>query len=141
MMLSGKGGLRPYSWMIGSKNGNGRMGIDLLGCFGWHQRKRSSGNCFFCPFFLFFQGTFPLPHSCGAVAPQLWGSCTTAVRQLHHSCGATEISEIKTNLMLAQSTKRASGTDRPLEGWSIHFSNGRKSHQIHLIYNMVYPYI
>ena len=26
----------------------------------------------------------------------------------------TEISEIKTNLMLAQSTKRASGTDRPL---------------------------
>ena len=22
------------------------------------------------------------------VAPQLWGNCTTAVRQLHHSCGA-----------------------------------------------------
>ena len=23
-----------------------------------------------------------------SVAPQLWGSCTTAVRQLHHNCGA-----------------------------------------------------
>ena len=23
------------------------------------------------------------------VAPQLWGNCTTIVRQLHHSCGAT----------------------------------------------------
>ena len=22
------------------------------------------------------------------VAPQLWGNCTTAVRQLHHNCGA-----------------------------------------------------
>ena len=23
-----------------------------------------------------------------SVAPQLWGNCTTAVRQLHHNCGA-----------------------------------------------------
>ena len=43
---------------------------------------------FFAPSFCFFKGDFCCPtavgqlhHSCGAVAPQLWGSCTTAVGQ------------------------------------------------------------
>ena len=43
---------------------------------------------FFAPSFCFFKGDFCCPtavgqlhHSCGAVAPQLWGSCTTALGQ------------------------------------------------------------
>ena len=35
---------------------------------------------FFVPSFVFSR---EIP-----VAPQLWGNCTTAVRQLHHNCGA-----------------------------------------------------
>ena len=32
------------------------------------------------------------------VAPQLWGNCTTTVRQLHHNCGATSICLVKTKI-------------------------------------------
>ena len=53
-------------------------------------------HCFPAPLFLFFQGIYSLPHSCGAVAPQLWCSCLTVVVQLPHSCGATKITEKKT---------------------------------------------
>ena len=61
----------------------------------------------FCAFILFFQGRFLLPHSCGAIAPQLWGSCTTVVGQLHHSCGATSMKQRKTIIWLAGSTTLA----------------------------------
>ena len=45
---------------------------------------------------LFFPPSFPLPHNCGAIAPQLWCNCLTTVVQLPHSCGATEMSFVKT---------------------------------------------
>ena len=45
---------------------------------------------------LFVSPSFPLPHSCGATAPQLWCNCPITVVQLPHNCGATEISLEKT---------------------------------------------
>ena len=68
--------------------------------------ERLIANLFFEPLSLFFQGTFSLPHNCGAVAPQLWGSCTKIVGQLHHSCGAMGIKEIKTRILLAGTRRK-----------------------------------
>ena len=57
---------------------------------------------------LFFPPSFPLPHNCGAIAPQLWCNCLTTVVQLPHSCGATEISFVKTK----RKDKKTSLTER-----------------------------
>ena len=59
---------------------------------------------FLCPLFLFFQRSFLLPHNCGEGTPQFWGSFTTIVGKVHHSCGAITIKGIKTTFLLKKTT-------------------------------------
>ena len=44
------------------------------------------------------------------IAPQLWGNCTIVVGQLHHSCGAMGITEIKTKAVLAKTIGKEART-------------------------------
>ena len=59
--------------------------IIIGGCYGLY-----AFDLFLQMSFLFLSPRFPLPHSCGAIASQLWCNCPTIVVQLPHSCGATE---------------------------------------------------
>ena len=40
----------------------------------WSSIRRLCFTCFSAPSVLLFQRVFPLPHNCGAAAPQLWGN-------------------------------------------------------------------
>ena len=83
--------------------------IIIGGCYGLY-----AFDLFLQTSFLFLSPRFPLPHSCGAIASQLWCNCPTIVVQLPHSCGATTTPLEKTESPLEKTRTLLEKTGRRL---------------------------